>query len=69
MGLHLLNFKKFLGEGRKRRMMERVYLTKIYCKHFCKCHNYPRYKIMIIKKEFLLIKETITRINRQPTQW
>jgi hypothetical protein len=22
-------------------MMERVNLTKIYCKHFCKCHNVP----------------------------
>jgi hypothetical protein len=25
----------------KKRMMEGVDLTKICCKHFCKCHNVP----------------------------
>jgi hypothetical protein len=30
-----------MGEGGYRRMMEEVNLTKIYCKHFCKCHNVP----------------------------
>jgi hypothetical protein len=30
-----------MGGGRKRRMMEGVNLTKIPCKHFCKCHNVP----------------------------
>jgi hypothetical protein len=31
---------------------DRVNLTKIYCKHFCKCHNVPQYKNNIILKVF-----------------
>jgi hypothetical protein len=27
------------GEGRQERIMEGVNLTKIHCKHICKCHN------------------------------
>jgi hypothetical protein len=34
------NCSKKRGEG-IRRKMEGVNLTKIYCKHFCKCHNVP----------------------------
>jgi hypothetical protein len=33
-----------------RRMMEGINLTKIYCKHFCECHNVlPVKQYMIIK--------------------
>jgi hypothetical protein len=28
-------------EGRERRMREEVKSARIYCKHFCKCHNVP----------------------------
>jgi hypothetical protein len=28
-------------EERDKRMMERVNLTEINCKHLCKCHNIP----------------------------
>jgi hypothetical protein len=31
------------GEGGIKGMMEGVNLTKIYCKHFCKCHDVPQY--------------------------
>jgi hypothetical protein len=30
-----------MGEGGKRRMMEKVNSTMIYCKNFYKCHNVP----------------------------
>jgi hypothetical protein len=29
--------------GGKRRMMEGVNSTMIYCKNFCKCHNVPQH--------------------------
>jgi hypothetical protein len=35
------------GEGRKRRTMEGVNLTKIYCKHTCKYHNVSPYTTII----------------------
>jgi hypothetical protein len=30
-----------LGEGGERRIMEGMNSTKLYCKHFCKCHIVP----------------------------
>jgi hypothetical protein len=38
------------GEGGKRRTMEGVNSTMIYCKHFCKCHNVPQYNNIITVK-------------------
>jgi hypothetical protein len=38
-----------MEERGQRRMMEGVNLTKIHCKHFCKCHSVPQYNKMMIK--------------------
>jgi hypothetical protein len=43
---------KIMG-GRQRRMTEGVNLTKIYYKHFCKCHNVLQYNIVKKKKKNL----------------
>jgi hypothetical protein len=37
-----------IGRGGKRKMMEEVNSTMIYCKNFCKCHNVS--PTIIIKK-------------------
>jgi hypothetical protein len=37
-------------------MMEGVNLTKMCCKHFCKCHNVPQYRNNVIRKKIFLKK-------------
>jgi hypothetical protein len=34
-------FQEWGGEGREKRMMDRVNSIMIYCKNFYKCHNVP----------------------------
>jgi hypothetical protein len=47
-------------------MMEGVNLSKIYCKHFCKCHSvYPVQQLhdKIIKKKKLIGLEVFSTAN------